>query len=295
MDQLQQDAAKSHDLWVPRPKRRDSLMADSSESSANEESPLLDEKMGAIVEADGLTDWRSPRRSTKMLAANLNEWGRSAIKTLVDKFASTVGATSRQEPEDHHDALEMQQESGKVEYLMLCIACEQDCTRLVQVKLSQPPASDAEFFRLLASEYLKIRRCWFGIKPFWRKVDKIHFVRFETLAPYQLQQLVQVTDFGSRPVQGHTGWIWTEGAVRPPKPRQMATFLKYPKRAGETRELSIFPKTPRKLHSDIQMRPDEIGWGLYYAEEPRSALVLLLTSVGGVAVFLIVILCVSSV
>lgn len=166
-----------------------------------------------------------------------------------------------------------QQHLGRVEYLMLGISGVHGFDRLVQVKLTEPPPTDAALFRLLRQEYWKNRERFYGIKPSWREVKEIHFVKFQTLHASPSQQIIHILDFdrSAEPVQA--GWARTAALTFGPRwSRTMAAYFKYPDMAGESRDAFLFPQVPRKLDTDIPRGPGEIGWGLYYVEGPRCNL-----------------------
>lgn len=182
---------------------------------------------------------------------------------------AAIGAGVKQDPGDYYEAMELQLEPPRPEYLMIGLEGEHGLDRLLQIDLTEAPATDAAFFRLLRTECSKNRRRYYGFRPFWKKVRRIHFIQFWTQAAIPSQQTIQVQDFNSVPEPLHLGWV--AGSERPPNPDTMAACFNYPECAGEGRELYFYPQVPR-LDTKILARPDEKGWGLYIVEDTRWTL-----------------------
>lgn len=277
MDQLQLDATNAYELSKVQRKRRDSVVDEDTQSSTSELSPLVEEKAAkeiSAVEDNG--NWRSPLRSTKIWAFKINQWTQSGVARLIDTTKSAITSTTSNDGSgEYHDTLEMQQESGRIEHLMLCIPFNRTLKRLVQIELSASPASDATFFRLLKQEYFKNRQRYYGVKPFWRKVRRIHFVKFETIDPIQspFRQLINIGQNDCLPPPTQVGWTRTAVLEYLPKPEQMAEFMYRPDLTGKGRETLLFSHVPRKLGTRIPDTCAQTGWGLYYVEGTRWALV----------------------
>jgi predicted metal-dependent HD superfamily phosphohydrolase len=56
-------------------------------------------------------------------------------------------------------------------------------THLIQIRIPNSPANDAEFFRFLKAQYETHRRHWHDLPHFWNSLSGIHFVRFRTEHP----------------------------------------------------------------------------------------------------------------
>jgi hypothetical protein len=92
------------------------------------------------------------------------------------KSAATNPKSKMQPPLDRRDA-----------WIMLCMDHKHPpLTTLHQIQLSAKP-SNTELFQRLATEYKNKREPYtlltIKIRPFWRKVKAVHFVRFMTLSP----------------------------------------------------------------------------------------------------------------
>jgi hypothetical protein len=157
--------------------------------------------------------------------------------------------------------------SGRVEYLMLGFASSRSESHLIQIRIPNLPANDADFFRFLATQHKTHRRNWHGIPRFWKFVSGIYFVKFRTRAPSASCDVIRVVGVDNLPNADERGWTRKINRVPPPGPQMMLNYVEYPRRHERSRR--IFLQVPRKLDSAIPSRAGEVGWGLYYFERTR--------------------------
>jgi len=133
-------------------------------------------------------------------------------------------------------------------------------TTLHQIQLSSKP-SNTQLFQRLSKEYERKREPYtfltIRVRPFWRKVKAVHFVRFMALGP----RTAQIQEMHSVPTQTST-WEWNrrEGI----NASTMALFLRNPDRAGALCDgWSVYDYIP-KIRCPLSTASG--GWGLYVEE-----------------------------
>lgn len=261
MDQLQNDATVSYAL-SRRLKRRDSAKSSGSSESIRQKTPQ-----------DADASQRSSYQSTPF-----NISASTGITQLPTVAASTlqIGCTNTYQTIQglvNNHAIGPRFQAHGPEHLMLCFDRKGMSQRLEQITIHQPPATNAEFFHRLQTDYYLHRQPKWGLNPFWRKVTGIHFVRFLTCQPTGFQS-IRIVDLDSLPPIAQVGWIRSFSPEVQPRPLTMLGYMKHPSTAGvELNELSEFSQIPRKLYGRIPSRSGQVGWGLYFCEGLDWALV----------------------
>jgi hypothetical protein len=146
-------------------------------------------------------------------------------------------------------------------WIMFCLDHKHPpLTTLHQIQLSSKP-SNTQLFQRLSKEYERKREPYtfltIRVRPFWRKVKAVHFVRFMALGP----RTAQIQEMHSVPTQTST-WEWNrrEGI----NASTMALLLQSPDRAGELCEgWSVYDYIP-KIRCPLSTA--SVGWGLYVEE-----------------------------
>jgi hypothetical protein len=180
--------------------------------------------------------------------------------------APTISTSKMQPPSDQ-----------KEECIMLCLDHQHPPLVTVhEIKLSTAP-SNTELFLRLAKEYEERREPYIfltiKVRPFWRQVRAIHFVRFTTLSP-QPGMTAQIEDMHGLPHETHS-WVWNrrngvDASI-------MARYLQEPSSVSEG--WSIYEYIPKTRYPDLLPRkPGSGGWGLYMEEgvSRRSKLMCLI-------------------
>jgi hypothetical protein len=151
----------------------------------------------------------------------------------------------------------------KEEWIMLCLDHKYaPFITLHQLRFSAAP-SNFELFQRLSEEYEQRRAPYtlltIEIRPFWRKIKAIHFVRFMTLNP-QPVITVGIQDMHSLPPLS-SSWVWNK--MDGINALVMASFLQEPTSAGE--DWSVYKYIP-KARSPLSQQDGLKGWGLYVEE-----------------------------
>jgi hypothetical protein len=151
------------------------------------------------------------------------------------------------------------------EWIMLCL--DHKLSPLMTLHHIQFPAapSTTELFQCLAKEHEERREPYtlltIKIRPFWRKVKAIHFVRFTTLGP-QPTVTTQIEDMHSLPHEAYN-WVWNRR-----NGINASTMARYLQELSSTGEgWSVYEYSPKTRHLDPLSRRSVTGeWGLYVEE-----------------------------
>jgi len=145
-----------------------------------------------------------------------------------------------------------------------------------EIRLSTAP-SNTELFLRLAKEYEERREPYIfltiKVRPFWRQVRAIHFVRFTTLSP-RPGMTAQIEDMHGLPRETHS-WVWNRrNGVNA---SIMAQYLQEPSSVSEG--WSIYEYITKTRYPDpLSWKPGSGGWGRYMEESVsrRSKVVCLI-------------------
>jgi hypothetical protein len=270
MDCLQEDAAKQYELVRKPLKRRDSFRTDRSDSSAGEETTLLREKNGAYFGAAMPGDESSRWQSTKAYITSFKDWTQAKSSGLKINSHSITGlqGSVRQRNVDDQEAVEMQLGSTRGEYLMLGMSGSKIHDRLIQVYLPNPPANDAEFFRILRTNYQTYHRRWYGMPRFWKYLGGVYFVKFRMEVATESHTIIRIDTIDAMPDVGDTQWTRIMSEHKPPTPQYLVNAVNDPDGFQNQRRkgLDVFLEIPRKLDDPMPERPGQTGWGLYFFE-----------------------------
>jgi hypothetical protein len=161
--------------------------------------------------------------------------------------------------------IQMPPPTDHTEWIVLCLNHKlSPLMTLHEIQFPTAP-TNAELFRRLANEYEQKREPYslFAIKirPFWREVKAIHFVRFTTLSP-QPRRLAQIEEMHSLPLETHTRVYNRRNGINA---LVMARYLKEPSSVGEG--WSVFDFIPKTRYSNpLGRKAGIVGWGLYMEE-----------------------------
>lgn len=153
----------------------------------------------------------------------------------------------------------------KYEWIILCLNHKYPpLTTLHHIHFPAAP-SNTELFQRLAKEYEHRRELFtfltIKIRPFWRKVKAIHFVRFTMLSPRPIMT-AQIEDMHSLPHETHT---WVYNRRNGINAFYMAAYLQESSSAGEGWSVyEYIPKT--RSHDPLGRKSGSGGWGLYMEE-----------------------------
>lgn len=125
------------------------------------------------------------------------------LKRLVTPVAAprssvaTISASNMQPPPDQK------------EWIVLCLDHKHPTLVTLHYIEMSTSRSNTELFQRLSEEYEERRELYtfltIKIRPFWRTVKAVRFVRFTTLSP-QPTETVQIEDMHSLPHEAHT-WV----------------------------------------------------------------------------------------
>jgi hypothetical protein len=282
MDELQLDTAKSYETHIaskhqnwPHPLHlmcveEVALSPSDPGIPTDDRIPLLEVKYTPIIKTNGT--WSEAWESAKTGICAVGGWVGAISKKLYkvqrDRMTRDTSASNRRTIDPEDSLSEMDHRPKKPEYLMLGLKAKSGSDYLVQVRLADTIATDTQFFHILKEEYSRNRIRYYGIPNFFKCIEGIHFVRFQTQepGPDPHQQSIRIVDSFSLPNQGQPGWTRLVMPDRPPMPETMARYLKNPMADGLSRANRNYLQVPRKLDHEIPAQFGMIGWGLYYRE-----------------------------
>lgn len=263
MDQLQLDAMKSYASLSYRPRRRDSAQSVILKSS-------MHRGHGVSQDVESGQQMANPSRSGNLEVVSACTGN---AHNMLNTAASTshAGPSTYQAPGGSLNTSNVVPPSCPVEHIMLCFVGANSAKRLQQIRLFPQPSSNAAFFRRLKFEYKSHRkpgkiRQW-SVKPFWRKVESIHFIQFVTLRPTirpKTTQWIRIMELNVLPTP-EGDWVRTLGPGSPINPFDMQLWMDNPSQPGEI-GLCQFEQLPRKLNGRIPLEEGHVGWGLFFHE-----------------------------
>jgi hypothetical protein len=259
LDSSQYNTAVSY-TWT---KRKDSVIgwSSSSSTSAQERVPLL---QGQHTPSNRIS---AKDRVHQFLLAS-----RDCITVAMQKVQVPIQNLILQRrshcshnPATPHSVSNMQLQSTCRHWVMLCLNSKHS-PRVVlhQIRVFGTP-TNAELLDCLSKEYENRRETYrvlsINIRPFWRQIKAVHFVRFRTLAPSP-GSTVQIEDLHSLPGP-HQAQSWFWNGMDGIQASTMGLYLRKPSLVGE--DWSIYEYIP-KTCSPLPPKDGLGGWGLYVEE-----------------------------